>query len=106
MLAALPPPPPAPVIPLHREMRTPEMEDRYVGAAIVHIAVALARCTPGQRHYELLRGSWALARFEALSEDTIVSAILGAFVLAAGETRRAEGERTIRDAVRARRGGR
>jgi hypothetical protein len=51
----------------------------------------------------LSREAFALARL-GLSDAEIADALLPAFLAAAGERREAEGTRTIRDAVRARRG--
>jgi hypothetical protein len=66
--------------------------------------VRRAEATPGSRHYFLSREAFALARFD-LSEAEIQGVLLPAFVASAGEHRQREGERTIRDAVFARRVG-
>jgi hypothetical protein len=63
----------------------------------------VAAAPAGARHAALNREAHALARLD-LAEHEIAGALLPAFVESAGEGRRREGERTIRDAVRARRG--
>jgi hypothetical protein len=99
MLAAQPPPSPrsAPRLP------APEHADAYVRAALRRAAGAVAGSSPGVRHYTLSREAFTLARL-GVSDSEITAALLPAFVASAGEARRYEGERTIRDAVRARRG--
>jgi hypothetical protein len=77
--------------------------DSYVRSALQRAASAVASADPGGRHYTLCRESFALGRL-GLPEGTIVDSLLAAFVASAGEGRRVEGLRTIRDAVRARRG--
>ena len=100
VLAAQPPPPPR-VIP---RPVAPDHQDRYIQAALRNAAGAVSSATPGMRHYALCRESFALARLE-ISEGEIERALLPAFIAAAGDGRLREGERTIRDAVAARRGG-
>lgn len=98
VLAAQPPPPrSAPRLP------PPEHADAYVRAALRRAADTVAGSSPGARHYALCREAYALARL-GVDEAQIASALLPAFVASAGEARRHEGERSIRDAVRARRG--
>ena len=67
-------------------------------------AERMASTTPGDRHGVLLREAWKLAGGAlSLGEHEIRAALLPAFVAAAGEARRREGELAIRDAIRARR---
>lgn len=88
--------PPAPVAPDHR--------DAYVRGAIRNAQSVLISAAAGERHLMLSREAFALGRAElGLSDGAIESALLPAFVHAAGEPRRHEGMRTIRDAIRARR---
>jgi hypothetical protein len=86
-------PPPRPVDDRHR--------DRYVRGAIDAAQRNVASASEGGRHDVLLRESYSLARLD-LSEDQIRDALLPAFVHAAGEPRRREGERAVHDAVHAR----
>jgi hypothetical protein len=99
VLAAQPPPAPRssprPIAPEHR--------DAYVRGALRRAADAVAGSNPGSRHHALSREAFTLARLE-VDEGQIASALLPAFVASAGERREHEGRRTIRDAVRARRG--
>ncbi len=95
--------PPAPIRTPPR-LPAPEHGDAYIRAALRRAASNVATSDPGGRHHALLREAFALARF-SLSHEQIELALLPAFVTSAGEARRREGERTIRDAVRARRGG-
>ena len=81
----------------------PEHADRYTAGALRRAAEAVLRATPSERHHALCRESWSLARL-ALSDDAIRDALLGPAVHAMGEPRRREAERTIADALRARRG--
>jgi hypothetical protein len=78
-----------------------EHHDRYVARAIERARGNIAGAPEGGRHGALLRESFSLARF-GLSETQIADALLDAFVDAAGEARRTEGVRAIRDAVAAR----
>jgi hypothetical protein len=80
----------------------PKHAGAYVRGALRRAAGAVAGAIPGARHAALNREAHALARL-ALDEAAIVSALLPAFVAAAGERREHEGRRTIRDAVQARR---
>jgi hypothetical protein len=89
-------PPPRPVAEQHR--------DKYIAAAITLARGNVASASEGGRHDTLLRESYALARFDFI-ESEIAGALLEAFVSAAGEHRRREGERAIHDAVAARRKG-
>jgi hypothetical protein len=77
--------------------------DAYLRGALQRAADAVAAASPGERHYTLCREAWSLARLE-LNEDVIAGALLPAFLATAGEARRCEGERTIHDGIRARRG--
>lgn len=86
-------PKPRPVDDRHR--------DRYLQAAVDAARRNVASASEGGRHDVLLRESYSLARFD-LSEDQIRDALLGPFVHAAGDSRRREGERAVRDAVHAR----
>ncbi len=98
MLSVQPPPAPrsAP-----RLGPLPERRDRYVAAALERARANVSRATPGGRHLALCREAFSLARLE-LGESEIAEALLPPFVHAAGEPRRREGERAIRDAVLAR----
>ena len=87
-------PPPRPVLEQHR--------DRYVAAAIDRERENVRGVGEGGRHDALLRACFALARFDDLGEDAIRDALLETFVAAAGEDRRNEGIRAIRNAVNAR----
>jgi hypothetical protein len=86
-------PPPRPVRDEHR--------GRYIAAAIDRARGNIAAAGEGSRHDALLRETFSLARL-ALSEHEIAGALLEPFVSAAGEARRHEGERAIRDAFAAR----
>jgi hypothetical protein len=99
MLRAQPAPAPRIVVP----PPAPEHRDRYVRGALQKAAATLASAAPGERHYALSREAFTLARLDVPTAE-IESALLPAFVAAAGDTRMAEGVRTIRDAVKARRG--
>lgn len=99
VLAAQPPPPPRSV----PRPVAPQYADAYVRAALRRAADAIASATPGERHYALSREAFSLARL-GMDGGQITSALLPAFVASAGERREYEGARTIRDAVRARRG--
>jgi hypothetical protein len=88
--------PPAPVAADHR--------DAYVRGAIRRAQAAVSGASEGERHLTLSREAFALGRQElGLSDGAIEDALLPAFVHAAGESRRHEGVRTIRDGIRARR---
>lgn len=89
-----PPPLPAP---------RAEYADAYVRAALQRAADEVSSSSAGVRHYTLSKEAFGLARLE-LDEHQIAGALLPAFVAAAGERRGIEGARTIRDAIRARRG--
>ena len=99
VIRAQPPDPPRQVAPLPR----PEHRDRYVRGALERAAGEVASASAGTRHYILSKEAFALARL-GLDEQEIAAMLLPAFVNAAGESRQSEGARTIRDAVRARRG--
>jgi hypothetical protein len=77
-----------------------ERDGRYARAALRNAAARLGGACEGQRHGVLLREAWGLARL--LDEPTIAAALLPVWVAVAGEGRRREGERAIRDAVQAR----
>ena len=96
-IARHPPPrkPPPPPPPRHR--------DRYVQGALSRAASAIAGATPGERHAELVREVFCLARFD-LQEHEIASALRASWIAAAGESRVREFDRSVRDAVRAQRG--
>jgi hypothetical protein len=96
--------PPRQTRPAWAPLPRPKHRDAYVAAALRRASDAVARATPGQRHHALCREAFAVARFEGLAEHEIHGALLGPFVRAAGEQRKREGERTIADAIRARRG--
>ena len=76
--------------------------DRYIAGALTRARANVAGASEGERHGALLREAFSLARL-GLSEDEIADALLESFVAIAGESRRREGERAIRDAVAARR---
>jgi len=59
------------------------------------------RATEGERHGALLRAAYSLGCLPELSADTIADALIGPFVSVAGESRRTEGEKTIKGAVEA-----
>jgi hypothetical protein len=99
VLAANPPPSPRPP----PRLPDPAHADRYVAGALRRAAQAVMRAAPGERHGVLCRESFALARL-AVDEPAIRAALLEPFVSVAGEHRRLEGERSIGDCVRARRG--
>jgi hypothetical protein len=81
----------------------PEHRDAYIRGALERAGGEVAAASNGVRHYTLSKEAFGLARL-GLSDDEIERALLPAFVAAAGEARQHEGVRTIRDAVRARRG--
>ncbi len=97
VLAAQPPEPPrsAP------RLVALEHSDGYRRGALRRAAAAVSNASDGERHYTLSKEAFCLARLD-LSEQEIAGALLPAFVSRAGEPRRREGERTIRDACRAR----
>lgn len=75
--------------------------DRYVRGALRRACINVATASEGMRHYTLSREAFGLARL-GLSLEVISDALIPSFVAAAGEQRRHEGERTVRDAVHAR----
>lgn len=75
--------------------------DRYIRRALQRAREAVDNASEGGRHDALLREAYSLARLN-LSEAAIKDSLLEAFVFRAGEPRRREGERAIRDAVQAR----
>ena len=78
-------------------------KDGYIAAAIAAEQQNVATATAGGRHHALLRAVFALARPElGLTESQVEDALLEDFVLVAGDHRRREGERVIRDAYAAR----
>jgi hypothetical protein len=85
------------------QLPDPQHASAYTRGALRRAAGAVANATPGERHYALSRETFTLARLE-LANHEIHATLLPAFVAAAGEARRHEGERTIADAIRARRG--
>lgn len=91
-----PPPPPRMVAAAHA--------DAYRRGALQRAAQAVASASPGARHDALNREAYALARLD-LTEHEIADALVPAFVAAAGEGRRWEAKRTVRDAVNARKQG-
>ncbi len=99
VLAGQPPPPPRRPVQLPR----PEHRDAYVRRALERAAGEVSAASAGVRHYTLSKEAFSLARL-GLDEGEIARALLPSFVNAAGERREHEGARTIRDAVRARRG--
>jgi hypothetical protein len=84
-------------------MPKPEHRDAYIRGALERAAGEVSAASAGVRHYTLSKEAFALARL-GLADDEIERALLPAFVAAAGEARQLEGVRTIRDAIRARRG--
>lgn len=100
IIAAQPPEPPRPP----PRYATPDRDlGRYVDAALRRAALNVLNASHGDRHYTLSREAYALARL-AIADSAIADALLGPFVQAAGKEREREGRRTIRDAIRARRG--
>jgi hypothetical protein len=75
--------------------------DRYVAGAIDRARANLMSAPEGSRHDLLLREVFSLARL-GLSDVDLEAALLEPFVAVAGESRRREGERAIRDAAAAR----
>lgn len=106
VLAAQPPPRhrvvAPPVVSVVSSAGTATHSGAYVTAALRRAADAVGRAPAGDRHGELCRQAYSLARLD-LPEHEIESALLPAFVAAAGPTRETEGRRTIRDALQARR---
>ena len=101
VLAAHPLPAPAP-----RSTFAPSTAahaDKYKAGALRRAADALACASDGARHGTLNREVYSLARL-GLTEGEIADALLPVAVHVMGEPRRREAERTIADAVRARRG--
>jgi hypothetical protein len=85
-----------------RALRAPvQHRDRYVRGALDRARVNIDASSEGGRHDTLLREAYSLARL-SLSEREIADALLEPFVAKAGEHRRREAERAIRDAVAAR----
>jgi hypothetical protein len=78
--------------------------DAYVRAALRRASSAVTAAPVGARHVTLNREAYALARLD-VEEEVVAGVLLPAFVCSVGEEGRREGERTIRDAFRARRGG-
>jgi hypothetical protein len=78
-----------------------EHSDRYISAALERARANIASSSQGGRHDALLREAYSLARLGLDSSD-IERQLLEAFVAVAGEARRFEGHRAIRDAVHAR----
>jgi hypothetical protein len=99
IIAAQPPAPP----PRAERLPRPEHRDAYVRGALERAAGAVSAASPGVRHYTLSKEAYGLARL-GIGEAEIAPALLPAFVAAAGEAREYEGARTIRDAIKARRG--
>ncbi len=97
VLAAQPPEPPR----SPQTIVAPDHRDRYLRGALRRACSEVSVASEGMRHYTLSREAFALARL-GLRLETIAAALVPAFVAAAGEQRRHEGERTVRDAVRAR----
>lgn len=80
----------------------PSERPAYVRASLQRAAGAILLAVDGDRHHQLAREAFTLARPAlGLSFAEVRGALLEAFVLRAGESRRVEGERTIRDAYRA-----
>ena len=100
VLTAQPAPKPRPRI----APPSPSHADAYARGALRRAADAVAAASDGRRHYQLCREAFTLSRLEGLTFEDIERALLAAFISAAGERRQLEGERTIRDAVRAKRG--
>uniref|UniRef100_A0A6M3K4Z7 Primase n=1 Tax=viral metagenome TaxID=1070528 RepID=A0A6M3K4Z7_9ZZZZ len=73
----------------------------YAMAALRRAAQNVTEASEGERHHVLCREAFSLARL-GLSEQQISDALLGPFVAVAGDRRRREGERTIRDEIHAR----
>jgi hypothetical protein len=89
-----PKPAPAPTPPRERNA------DKYREGALRRAEQEVRGALEGQRHHELFRQAAALARTDlGLQDAEIVGVLLPAFLYAAGETRRFEGEKTIADAI-------
>jgi hypothetical protein len=84
----------------HRPVRD-DHRGRYIAGAIEKARGNVAGAPEGGRHDALLHEAYSLARLD-LTEGQITGELLEAFVGAAGEARRHEGERAIHDAVTAR----
>jgi hypothetical protein len=78
-----------------------EHRNKYTGAALERARANIAAASEGARHDALLREAFSLARL-GLTDNEIERNLLEAFVAVAGESRRFEGRRAIRDAVEAR----
>lgn len=98
LIAAQPPPPPRPTVVVQ-----PQHADAYRRGAMRRAAQAISSAAEGARHETLNREAYALARL-GLSVDEIRGALLPSAVAAMGDARRGEAERTIADAVHARKG--
>jgi hypothetical protein len=94
-----------PLAPPRSAPRLPALEhaDAYRRGALRRAADSIAHATPGERHYAVSREAWSLVRL-GLDDHEIQQALLPAAVASMGEARAWEAERTIRDAIRARRG--
>jgi hypothetical protein len=103
VIAAQPPAPPKPApVPPPR----PEHHDAYSAGALRSASLNVANAAPGERHGTLCREAWSLSGPKAhLSEAEITCGLMPAWVAVAGEHRRAEGLKCIRDAVAARQRG-
>jgi hypothetical protein len=98
-LVALNPPKPRPApVPIE-----PKHADAYMRAALRRAADAIGSAPEGARHETLCREAYGLTRL-GLSYAQIRDALLPSAVAAMGDRRRREAERTIADAVRARKG--
>jgi len=84
-----------------RAARRLYQDPRYLSGAFDSARRNIASAVEGDRHDTLLREAWSLAA-KPLSEEQIREALLDQFVEVAGDERRDEGERAIRDGVRAR----
>jgi hypothetical protein len=83
----------------------PQHDDRYAAGALRRAAAAVTGATTGDRHHTLCQQAYSLARLPQLTDSAIVDALMPAWRSAAGDSRAREGERTIADAISARKGG-
>ncbi len=74
--------------------------DRYIGGAVKSAKSNLRGASAGDRHNTLLKEVFGLTRF-GLTQQQVESELLEDFVAVAGEERRLEGQKAIRDAHRA-----
>lgn len=97
------PPPPKPRYEAPAWMGTGERSPQYIEGACKRAYGAVGMASDGDRHHQLLYEAHSLARSElGLTLSDVERVLLPAFVSCAGEGRRTEGIRAIRDAYNAR----